>query len=184
MNKLIRSLVVLGAFSLSWHIFATNHLFDHHDRKEMDRWVAKHYNPLSIEQKETIHAACKANVTMLERVGHALQHRSHSQVFSESELKGLVHLWTHSGELIKQQGALEALEILCALNALSQIRLEWLKKIVREYEQEPGFLENIGAFFVEKGKYKLYRELNMIFKSSREIIEQFLHFEHELMKSF
>lgn len=178
------AVVMCAAITFSGEISAAKQLYDQHDRKAIETWVANYYKSLSSQQKQAILAISKANLKMLETSKIALQHHSAKELFTPAELKRLMQFWTQSGELIKDQGALEVLDVACALNALTQLRLNWFKKIVTTYQKEPGMMENIGAYFTEKGKYKLYRELNMLFKSTKEIIEQCMLFEQELLKSF
>lgn len=179
------AVVVVGATSIFSQISATHSLFNANDRIAIETWKNTYYKPLTPTGKQILLSSCQSNREMLEACKKALIDSDGMNQMSKHAFERVIKLWTAGGELIKDQSATEVIDVVRALNALNQLRLDWLKKVVLQYQQhEPGFLERILVRFSQKGKFKLYRELNTLFKWSKEIVEQFVYFENELLKAF
>lgn len=182
MNKHIKWAVVLGA-SCIFQIYANPSLALKNNRQGIDTWVATYYKPLSRHGKEILISAGRENLKILESCKKSLSHEGGMQLLSKEAELMLFKLWTQSTPLIKEQAALEVLDVVCAFNALNQLRLDWLKKVVAQYQQyEPNIFERILVRLSQKGQHKLYRELHTLIQWSNEIVDQLIIFENEMLR--
>lgn len=183
MRKFTLCVVVLGASSF----FAANAAqpqFNNTERQLIKTWSGRHYRSLTGKGKEILLSSVQANLKMLEACKESLQHEGGVSLLSQEAFLRVLKLWTHSSELIKQETALEVVDVVRSVNALNQLRLDWLRKVIEKYQKKkPNILERIFIRFTQKGQFRLYRDLNTLMKWSNEIVEQFMLFERELIKS-
>lgn len=184
MNKLITA-VVLTASCLFLEIHAQPSLYTKSDKQALDAWVLRYYRPLLSQSKQMLVSTAKAHLSMLESYKNSLRTNNDlSLLMNEAKLLAL-KLWNSNAELMKEQTTGEVIDVARALNALNQLRLDWYKKVIAQFQQEgPTVFERVVVGFSQKGQFKLYRELYSLSKWANEIADQFILFERELAKSF